>query len=160
MLQTEAEGISTAIEALGVFPEPSPGEKQNAASMSRYLIRVAAILKEPGEEVGRRGQAFLAAANAADSRLSAMARLVQASGSEEVEGTFYSQLEGGLSDLEQIEEVVPQLEELLASFASAEVMSASVRRSLRPARQGIRSLQDAIGVMSAWRASLLGSSSR
>ena len=89
-----------------------------------------------------------------------MARLVQASGSEEVEGTFYSQLEGGLSDLEQIEEVVPQLEELLASFASAEVMSASVRRSLRPARQGIRSLQDAIGVMSAWRASLLGSSSR
>lgn len=53
-----------------------------------------------------------------------------------------------ITDLEQSKE---QLQSVLNSMKGAELMSAAVRRSLRPVRSGVTKMTDSIELMMDWK---------
>lgn len=150
VIEKSAEAMGQALFGLGEIEAPPETESATQADMSKYMIRVASRLKEPAKDIEKNGVKLLAATSESDQLLLQLVKLVRYSGSPEMMDSMTKGLYAGVSSLEETREVAEQLEELLDSMRVPEALSASIRRSLKPARRGITAVQDAIRIMTDW----------
>ncbi|MFE1084535.1 toll/interleukin-1 receptor domain-containing protein [Brevibacterium sediminis] len=147
------ESANTLGEALSNFsnvPEPPSDNNSSANTISKYLIRVASAMQEPAQTIEKQGQRLFYATQNSDSLLRRIIRLTENSESPEMISTLHASLATGVASLSETQEVAGQLDELLGSMKTPEALSASVRRAIKPARQGIVAVQDAVRLIGEW----------
>lgn len=149
-MTAESSNLSDALSGLGDLPKPpDPHGGNSLAAVSRYMVQAAMALKAPSQRIGTSGERILSLALEADRDLRRMLVLAETSKAEGLEldvATVFS----GVEKMSELNPVVEQLQSLLDSMKTPELMSASVRKSLRPARTGITAVQDALRIVSEW----------
>lgn len=149
-LTAESEELSDAITGLADLPKPPDPQSGNSlATASRYMIQAAMALKDPALRIESSGEKILSLALSADRDLRKMLLLATISRSEGLE-LDVTTIFAGVDRMSELDPVVTQLQSLLDSMKTPEIMSASVRKSLRPARNGITAVQDALRVVAQW----------
>lgn len=146
----DAGPLAQAISDLGDIPQMPAEAKSSPRAASKYLIRVAEKMKQPSLVIDARGQSLFQAAKRSDGLLRSLLRTARLSGSSDLIAQVYGPLSEGVKSLSEIESVGGQLEGLLESMKTPEALSASIRRAVKPARQGIVAVQDAIGLITDW----------
>lgn len=144
----EAEVLGIALANLGDLP--TAPENPTPKELSGFMIQAATRMKSPAEQIEKHGQALFHSTMKSDETLRSIVRVAKSSGSTELISSIHGPLADGVNTLSDISIVGSQMESLLDSIKVPEAMSASIRRSIKPARQGIVAVQDAIRVISAW----------
>lgn len=150
VLTESAESLGAAISDLGDLPDPPTGAQATNSSASKYMIQVASKMKGPALVIEDKGQEMFQATKRSDSLLRRIVQLAQHSDSPELIGKLHASLAEGVESLTETKAVAAQLDQLLSSMKTPEALSASIRRSVKPARRGIVAVQDSIQIIGEW----------
>ncbi|WP_265447367.1 toll/interleukin-1 receptor domain-containing protein [Flexivirga meconopsidis] len=151
LLTTDATNLGENLGSLGQIPPQPANLGSSPAVASKYFVRVAASLRDPSLKIEENGQSMLNHTREADRTLRRIVNLARASESEDFISTIYTQLDEGVGSLDGLPSVAQQLEDLLTAMKTPEALSATIRKSVRPARKGILNINDAIAILSTWR---------
>lgn len=145
--------LSVAIKGLGNIPQP-PAGNSSPKDLAVYMLRVAEALRGPAQVIEKQGYEMFDAVKKTDSYLERIVSLTRASKSPDLIGNIHNSLSEGIASLAEVQVVGDQLQDLLDAFSAPEALSASVRRAIKPARQGIAAVQDSITLMADWPAAI------
>ncbi|WP_430478078.1 toll/interleukin-1 receptor domain-containing protein [Streptomyces sp. P11-1] len=110
---------------------------------------IAEQFKKPSDRLHDSGVKFAATVEKADAVMSSVRQQISLLPSDE-ERESLRRLIRGSQDPADLVEAASGMGELLQSMVSVEVMSAPLRKALKPARIGISKIQDAIRVVDRW----------
>lgn len=150
ILTETAEALGSSLSELGELPPPPQNTNLSPNAASRYMIQIAATMKQPSLDIEENGQKMFQAAKRSDGIFRQIVRTTLRSESPDLIKNVYSSLHESVESLETTKTVADQLEQLLTSLKAPEALSASIRRSIKPARQGILAVQDSIRLVSEW----------
>ena len=145
-LTSVAQELGPTIADLGSAAESagSPGPSATTQQIQAWSLRAAREFHEPAERISALGERMLNVTKALDVDMQRLRRIVIAF-APLAEG--YNAMVGQLGDLDG---VASQLEHLLTQFKGAELMSVPLRKSLRPARQGLTRVTDSLRLIQTW----------
>lgn len=135
------EELTEAANGFQTDAEANPRQIQLAA------INLARSFDKPAREIEEAGARIFQRTSSIDEIVRKL-RAIEESAPPEMGLPDMASLFEGISDLEESRE---QLQSMLNSMKSAEVMSAAVRRSLRPVRSGVTKMTDSIELMMDWK---------
>jgi hypothetical protein len=117
--------------------------------MRAISISIAEDFRGPSEKLHDSGVKFAGTVEKADAVVSSITEQISRLPNDEEKNSLMRTVLGaqGPADLR---DAVSGMGELLDSMSSVEVMSAPLRKSLKPARVGISKIQDAIRVVDRW----------
>ncbi|MFB8754950.1 toll/interleukin-1 receptor domain-containing protein [Streptomyces sp. NPDC091290] len=121
----------------------------SAQQMRAASISVAESLKGPSEVLQSSGVQLAESVEQVDALINSIKdQISQLPDSEQRESLM--KLVTPSQEAEDLREVVSSMAELLDNMTSVEVMSAALRKSLKPARIGITKIQDAVRIVDRW----------
>lgn len=139
------EQVTERIKSIGnVANSGNEIRPTNIREANIWAIRLADNFKEPCAEIGEYGKTIFVKTQKIDLNIG---RVMTIANKDE---NFFSFAGGFIKSLDNLEEVKGQLNSLLNSFESVENMSAAIRKSLRPAREGLKAIIDSIDIMNTW----------
>lgn len=139
------EQVTERIESIGNIA--NSGKEVNLTSIKEanvWAIRLADRFKGPCAEIGSFGKSIFVKTQKIDLNIGCVMALANEN------EAFLSFVEGFTRSLDNLEDVKRQLDSLLHSFKSVENISAVIRKSLRPAREGLKAVVDSIDIMNTW----------
>lgn len=145
------EQVTERIKSIGTIANSSNEIRAtNIREANIWAIRLADNFKEPCAEIGEFGKSIFVKTQKIDLNIGHVMTIANE------DETFSSFADGFIKSLDNLEEVKGQLNSLLHSFDSVENMSAAIRKSLRPAREGLKAIIDSIDIMNTWSGSIAG----
>jgi hypothetical protein len=117
--------------------------------MRAASIVIADQLRVPSKKLHDSGVQLAETVAKADAVMNSVKEQISQVPSEEEKETL-KRMVWGVQQPTNLNEAVSNMADLLNSMASVEVMSAPMRKSLKPARIGITKIQDAIRVVDRW----------
>ena len=139
------------LSQLGDIESAPEGDHLTTADLTKYYVRVAQKFKGPANRIGEAGARTLRDVQDVDSLLRRTVHMLDLPELADQRKQFLGEMAKGVSEYNELEEVVDQMSDLLTKMRVAEVTSASIRRALRPARSGIKSMGDAVTIMVSWQ---------
>lgn len=152
LLTQEVEQVLSDLHAWAeVVTENSSQVKPGltAQQMRVVSITIADRFKAPAEKLHDSGVKLANTVEKADAVMNSIKDQISRVPSQEEKDSL-KKMVMGVQDPTDLREVVSDMAGLLDSMVSVEVMSAPLRKSLRPARIGITKIQDAIRVVDRW----------
>ncbi|MFJ9735808.1 TIR domain-containing protein [Streptomyces sp. NPDC101171] len=141
-LQVWSEVATESMEGFG------PGKSTQQLRAASMLM--ADRIREPSKQLQKSGIRLAASAEVADAAMSALVRQisqVQAPEAKEMAQKIVVSTKSGSSELRT---VTQQMSEFLNMLTLIELMSAPLRKAIKPARIGITKIQDAVRVVDRW----------
>ncbi|OAV51212.1 toll/interleukin-1 receptor domain-containing protein [Enteractinococcus helveticum] len=145
----ETQELGDALSEFQNMP-PQPANGRDPRVASKYMFQVAQALKDPSLRIGEHGKNLLDKVRDSDRVLARIISLLLEGGSEEQILRVHSDLSENVETLAELDQMVGQMQQILDSMKSAEMVSASIRKVLRPARSGITAVQDSARVITRW----------
>lgn len=143
-----ANGIEQALKAITEVAETETAPQGKAATpkaLQLWAIRAAQKFKQPAIDIEDSGTRLFAVVQSLDKTIGGMKKISK--DSNELREAYRKMVQA-LGDLSSVRD---QLSGLLQSLKSAEIVSAAVRRSLKPMRVGITLVQDSLSIMEGWQ---------
>lgn len=143
-----ANGIEQALKAITEVAETETAPRGKAATpkaLQLWAIRAAQKFKQPAIDIEDSGTRLFAGVQSLDKTIGGMKKISK--DSNELREAYRKMVQA-LGDLSSVRD---KLSGLLQSLKSAEIVSAAVRRSLKPMRMGITLVQDSLSIMEGWQ---------
>ncbi|MFF6897621.1 toll/interleukin-1 receptor domain-containing protein [Streptomyces hydrogenans] len=121
----------------------------SAHQMQVISMSIASQVKDPSEKIHDSGVRFAETVEKADAVLNSISDLISQLPTLEQREAM-ERVVAPMRQSTDLNEALGSMTELLDSMASAEAMSAPLRKSLKPARIGITKMQDAVRVVNRW----------
>lgn len=150
IMTEQAELLGSAMRGLGTLPEAPNDVSSSPAAATKYLLSAASAMKDPARKIEEHGSKLFQATRQCDATLRKIVRVAHASGSTEIRDSMYASLAPNIHSLSELSVVDEQLNSLLEKMRGPEALSASVRKAVKPARIGVRSVRDALSLISDW----------
>ncbi|MEE1618133.1 toll/interleukin-1 receptor domain-containing protein [Brachybacterium sp. J153] len=148
-MTAELSDMDPSIRKLGEVATNFTGNKpENPKQAQAWIVRAAEGFKGPSNRIGEIGTTVLELAREFDIEVRHLARIYANVPALASGGNDISDITDKLSGLETVK---GQLNGLLDSFLIAESVSAAIRKALRPAREGLTKITDAITIMNTWK---------
>lgn len=152
-MTVEAEALSSFIIDLGDAANQSASTQASSdpKQVQKQLVLMANRLKNASSAIQTHGLALNQEVVKADSHLRSLVNLAKDSGVDELNSSVQLGVASIVNDLGELSAVGVQMEEMLQSLRPMEILSASLRKSLAPARSGITNIRDAINIIEEWQ---------
>ena len=150
LLTTAFDTFQTVSELIKTWGDGQPA-MSNPKAANQHFFRIASELSEPGKVFYR------AAAEAYNATLESdtVIRQIQQLGGEMSDPTlrdnFNASITAGLGDITVLTQVVDGVDDLLPQMADVERYSALLKKSLKPVRNGMRTLRDTTEIILSWQ---------
>lgn len=158
-LQVCAENMTEAAQALAADIEQLNLEAQSVSALKGtpspkeaqvWTLTMARALQGPSAGIGKNGLRLYDVTRKMDIALVKLQQLALAANNEQIEGMITSGLRHLTEQFTSLDGVQAQLEGLLDSMKPAEMLSAPLRKSLRPARDGLTAVVDSLNLIAGW----------